>query len=172
MDVWSVRGTGSNPQSGALQESYGQYGASHDTTYLTLCWRQQVSPALLKAGSSASSRKKGLIQGRAGAESGGRLRGREPGPPPSDVPAAVFRPWPNERHAPGAAGTLVGPALRGTVTLPFSPSAAWRSTLRLPSSWPTWLVPQGSALQSSVAHPWNRTWGRCVMWGIVEVGAG
>ena len=50
MDVWSVRGTGSNPQSGALQESYGQYGASHDTTYLTLCWRQQVSPALLKAG--------------------------------------------------------------------------------------------------------------------------
>ena len=37
MDAWSVNGTGSNLQFDALQESYGQYGAPHDTNYLTLC---------------------------------------------------------------------------------------------------------------------------------------
>ena len=51
--------------------------------------------SVLKAASVlcfAESRKLSFKQSRAGAESGGRLRGREPGPLPSDVPAAVLRP--------------------------------------------------------------------------------
>ena len=60
-----VNGAGTNPWLEALQESYGQCEAFHGMCHLTLYSRQQVSSALLKAGNSASSRRKGLIQARA-----------------------------------------------------------------------------------------------------------
>lgn len=60
-----VNGAGTNPWLDALQESSGQCEAFHDMYHLTLYSRQQVSAALLKAGNSASSRRKGLIQTRA-----------------------------------------------------------------------------------------------------------